>query len=52
MNYKYYNTSLATEIKINTQWIARSVSWYEQEIINSWYNVDNIFVTHKKKKTR
>ena len=49
MNYKYYNTSLATEIKINTQWIARSVSWYEQEIINSWYNVDNIFVTHKKK---
>ena len=34
--YMYYNTSLATEVKINTQWMVRSVSWYDQEIINSW----------------
>ena len=47
MNYRYYNTSLATEIKINAQWMVRYGSWYEQDIINSWFNVDNIFTAHK-----
>ena len=50
MNYKYYNTSSATEIRINAQRMIRSGSWYEQEVINFWFNVDNIFMAYQKKK--
>ena len=49
MNYKYYNTSSATEIRINAQRMIRSGSWYEQEVINFWFNVDNIFMAYQKK---
>ena len=49
MNYKYYNTSSATEIRINAQRMIRSGSWYEQEVINFWFNVDNIFMAYRKK---
>ena len=49
MNYKYYNTSSATEIRINAQRMIRSGSWYEQEVINFWFNVDNIFMANQKK---
>ena len=49
MNYKYYNTSVASEIMINAQWMVRSGSWYEQEIINSWFTVNNISMAYKKK---
>ena len=48
MNYKYYNTSLASEIMINAHRMVRSVSWYDQVITNSWYNVDNISLAYKK----
>lgn len=48
-NYKYYNTSLASEIMIKARWMVRSGSWYEQEIISSWYNVDKILMACKKK---
>ena len=49
-NYKYYNTSLASEIMIKARWMVRSGSWYEQEIISSWYNVDKILMACKKKR--
>ena len=49
MNCRYYITLLAIKIKINAHWMIRSGSWYEQEIINSLFNVDNIFMAYKKK---
>ena len=49
MNCRYYITLLAIEIKINAHWMIRSGYWYEQEIINSLFNVDNIFMAYKKK---